>query len=166
MYTINAFLPLIRNGNEKKVIFISSGIADIDVIRTAAIPFQIGYGVSKAGTNVVMAKYAVELAPEGILTLSLSPGWVATDTGKCRPDTFVRIVPRAQLISGSITANELVKDPNILNFMLGAFQKIDPNVKGMISVKESVEAQVEVIKNLTPAQSGMFLSHHGNREWF
>ena len=82
MYTINAFLPLIRNGKEKKIVFISSGIADIDVIRTAAIPFQVGYGVSKAGANVVMAKYAVELASEGILTLSLSPGWVSTDLGE------------------------------------------------------------------------------------
>ena len=82
MYTINAFLPLIKNGSEKKIIFISSGIADVDVIRTTAVPFQIGYSVSKAGANTVMAKYAVELAAEGILTLSLSPGWVATDAGR------------------------------------------------------------------------------------
>lgn len=79
MYTMNAFLPLIRNGKEKKLIFISSPSADIHFIRTAAVPFQIAYGVSKASMNVVMAKYGVELASEGILTLSLSPGWVATD---------------------------------------------------------------------------------------
>ena len=64
-----------------------------------------------------------------------------------------------------VTANELVKDPNVFNFVLEAFRKLDPSVNGMISVKESVEAQLEVIKNLQPSQSGMFLSHHGNKEW-
>ena len=64
-----------------------------------------------------------------------------------------------------VTANELVKDPNVFNFVLEAFRKLDPSVNGMISVKESVEAQLEVIKNLQPAQSGMFLSHHGNKKW-
>ena len=82
MYTINSFLPLIRNGEQKKVVFITSGLADVHVTRTCGVPMQIGYAVSKAGANVVMAKYAVELAGEGILTLSLSPGWVSTDTGK------------------------------------------------------------------------------------
>jgi NAD(P)-dependent dehydrogenase (short-subunit alcohol dehydrogenase family) len=79
MYTVNAFLPLIRNGHAKKLIYISSGNGDVDVIRTTELPVQLGYAVSKASGNIIMAKYAAELKSEGIVTLSLSPGWVATD---------------------------------------------------------------------------------------
>ena len=85
MYTINAFLPIIRNSTEKKIIFISTGAADLDFILKAEMPSQVGYSVSKAGMDIVMAKYAIELASEGVLTLSLSPGWVATPLGAYSP---------------------------------------------------------------------------------
>jgi NAD(P)-dependent dehydrogenase (short-subunit alcohol dehydrogenase family) len=32
--------------------------------------------------NIVATKFGAELAGEGIKTLSLSPGWVATDAGQ------------------------------------------------------------------------------------
>ena len=73
--TINAFLPLIRKGTEKKLIYISSGHADIPIIRTCEIPIMMGYAVSKGAGNIVMAKYAAELKGEGIKTLAMSPGW-------------------------------------------------------------------------------------------
>lgn len=75
MNTINAFLPLIRKGTQKKIIYISSGHADIPLIRTCEVPYLMGYAVSKSAGNVVMAKYAAELKGEGIKTLALSPGW-------------------------------------------------------------------------------------------
>lgn len=82
MYTVNAFLPLIRQGKEKKIVYITSGIGDIELTRVCEIPNLLGYGVSKAAGNMLMAKYSVELKGEGISTLALSPGWVATDAGK------------------------------------------------------------------------------------
>jgi NAD(P)-dependent dehydrogenase (short-subunit alcohol dehydrogenase family) len=82
MYTINAFLPLIREGAEKKIIYITSGHADLAAIKTAGLPMQFGYSTSKAAGNIAVAKFAAELEPEGIYTLSLSPGWVATDAGE------------------------------------------------------------------------------------
>lgn len=42
----------------------------------------MGYSAAKAAMMVVTTKYAIELAPEGIKTLSMSPGWVNTDAGK------------------------------------------------------------------------------------
>jgi NAD(P)-dependent dehydrogenase (short-subunit alcohol dehydrogenase family) len=42
----------------------------------------LGYSVSKAGMNMVMTKFGIELAQEGIKTLSMGPGWVDTDAGK------------------------------------------------------------------------------------
>ncbi|KAK0889383.1 hypothetical protein LTR02_015500 [Friedmanniomyces endolithicus] len=74
IYTINAFLPLLRNGTEKKIIYISTGASDIEVIRVSGQPGQLGYASSKAAGNAVIAKYAAKLANKGIKTLSLSPG--------------------------------------------------------------------------------------------
>jgi NAD(P)-dependent dehydrogenase (short-subunit alcohol dehydrogenase family) len=39
------------------------------------------YRAAKAGLNMVMKSLAVDLAPRGILTVALSPGWVRTDMG-------------------------------------------------------------------------------------
>ena len=64
-----------------------------------------------------------------------------------------------------LAANELAQDPNMYGWVLQAFRKLDPKVNGMSSVEDSVEAQLKIIKGLQPAQSGMFLSHHGNKEW-
>lgn len=83
--TVNTLLPLIEKGQQKKIIYISSGIGDIPTTRATEMPNLVGYAISKAAGNLVMAKYAAELKAKGILTLSLSPGWVETDAGECLP---------------------------------------------------------------------------------
>ena len=82
VYTVNAFLPLVRQGEVKKIIYITSGFGDVNLNRICETPSFLGYSVSKAAGNMMMAKYAAELKHEGIKTLSLSPGWVATDAGE------------------------------------------------------------------------------------
>lgn len=81
IHTVNAFLPLIKQGTEKKLVYISSPSADIELTRVSEIPSAMGYAVSKAAGSMVMTKYAAELKSEGIRTLSISPGWVETDAG-------------------------------------------------------------------------------------
>jgi len=144
IYVINSFLDLVRNGKEKKIIFISSQSGDGEFTRITGLPILLGYSISKAGMNMVITKFGIELAQDGIKTLSMSPGWVNTDA--------------AQAVTG---------DPEIRKFMLSAFRKIDPSVNGPIPVDESVTAMLQVIQNLTEANSGKFLTHHGNDdEWF
>ena len=82
VFVINSFLDLVRNGKEKKIIFISSPSGDVEFTRITAISSLLGYSVSKAGMNIVTTKFGIELAQEGIKTLSLSPGWVNTDAGQ------------------------------------------------------------------------------------
>lgn len=78
IYTINAFLPLIRKGSVKKIVSISTGMADPDVILKAGAPGSIVYAAVKAALNMIIVKYAIELKPEGIALLALSPGIVNT----------------------------------------------------------------------------------------
>ncbi|UKZ74453.1 hypothetical protein TrVFT333_002122 [Trichoderma virens FT-333] len=144
VHTVNALLPLIENGQQKKIIYISSGIGDIPTTRAIEMPNFLGYSVSKAAGNILMAKYAVELKAKGILTLALSPGWVETDA--------------ARGISSS---------PEAFQWMLTSFQKMDPRVKGMISTEESVKSQLSVIDSLDEKLTGAFISHRGNdKDWF
>jgi NAD(P)-dependent dehydrogenase (short-subunit alcohol dehydrogenase family) len=78
MYSINAFLPLIRKSNVKKIIVISTGLADTENVPKTGVPNFITYSSMKAALNMVVAKYSVELKEEGIIVLALSPGVVAT----------------------------------------------------------------------------------------
>ena len=81
LWTTNAFLPLIEKGVQKKIVHISSGMADLDLINKTGISYAVAYSIAKAGMNVQVAKYAAELAPRGIKVLALSPGWVDTSEG-------------------------------------------------------------------------------------
>lgn len=82
IFVINSFLDLVRNGKEKKIIFISSQSGDIEFNRITGFPNVVGYSAAKAGMMVVITKFGAELAQYGIKTLSLSPGWVNTDAGQ------------------------------------------------------------------------------------
>lgn len=91
LWTTNAFLPLIEKGIQKKIVHISTGMADLDLIKKTGVCGAVAYSVAKAGMNVQVAKYAAELAPKGIKVLALSPGWVDTWEGKCSlPFTLLR----------------------------------------------------------------------------
>jgi NAD(P)-dependent dehydrogenase (short-subunit alcohol dehydrogenase family) len=81
IYSINAFLPLVRKGTAKNITVISTGMADADMVVQHGIPGVLVYASMKAATNMVVAKYAVELREEGIVVLALSPGVVNTQEG-------------------------------------------------------------------------------------
>lgn len=81
IWSANSFLPLIEAGVEKKIVFISSAMAEVSLIIKSATFFSVPYSVVKAGMNVLAAKYAAELAPRGIKTISIAPGWIDTWEG-------------------------------------------------------------------------------------
>jgi len=49
--------------------------------------------------------------------------------------------------------------------LMQKFQVSYPEFKGPITAAESVAAQKKVIEGITLEQTGMFLSHKGNKEW-
>lgn len=83
VFTINAFLHLVRKSNIKKIIAISTGLADRTVIeKSNLLSFSMTYSSMKAALNMVVTKFAVELKSEGIIFLALSPGLVDTSADK------------------------------------------------------------------------------------
>lgn len=72
LFAINAFLPLLRAGKEKRVTYIYSGVANgpesIEVRSANSVP----YAASKGGGNIVIMKFAAELHDEGFTFLSIA----------------------------------------------------------------------------------------------
>ena len=81
--TVNAFIPLLRKGHEKKVFTVSTGAADIDLINQVDWAVAAPYAISKGAVNVAVAKYNALYKDEGILFMAISPGVV--DTGELIP---------------------------------------------------------------------------------
>jgi NAD(P)-dependent dehydrogenase (short-subunit alcohol dehydrogenase family) len=78
VHLFNLFLPLIQKGQAKKVITITSGMADIDFIANFNIASAAPYSISKAAMNAAVAKFSAQYRKDGILFLGLSPGLVNT----------------------------------------------------------------------------------------
>lgn len=67
-------------GKVKKVISITTGLADLDLTNEGDVDFGALYAASKAALNIIVAKFSAQYKKEGVLFLSISPGVV--DTGK------------------------------------------------------------------------------------
>ncbi|KAH7354616.1 hypothetical protein BKA65DRAFT_226144 [Rhexocercosporidium sp. MPI-PUGE-AT-0058] len=141
--SINSFLPLIQKGAAKKIVVISTGMADIDLPVSFDITSGVTYAVIKAALNMVVSKYAAELKSQNIKVLALSPGLVATQMNT--PST---------------------EDMEFFGKMVASFKKGYPDWRGTpLTPAESVGHMNTVIENLTMADTGSFLSHWGNKAW-
>ena len=95
IFRVNTMAPLkmaealvenVAASEQKKIIGISSRLASIEFATAGDRTFDLRgayypYRVTKAGLNMVMRTMAADLAPRGILTASLCPGWVRTRMG-------------------------------------------------------------------------------------
>ena len=84
--TVNAFMPLLLKGREKKVFTLSTGLADADLISQFDLAIAAPYSISKAAVNMAIAKYSALYKSEGVLFMAISPGLV--DTGNLVPSEF------------------------------------------------------------------------------
>ncbi|PBK59970.1 NAD(P)-binding protein, partial [Armillaria solidipes] len=81
-HIVSAFLPALRRGRDKKIIFISSSAGSFKIAGSPTRMVRSGvYSVSKAAVNMLAVQYADELKEEGFVVVPMHPGWVATDMG-------------------------------------------------------------------------------------
>ncbi|QDS76880.1 hypothetical protein FKW77_003716 [Venturia effusa] len=142
--TVTAFLPLLRKSQVKKVISITTGMADLDFTLSYSIPTAAPYSISKAALNMLVAKYHNAYKEEGILFMGISPGMVATAENK------------------TYTAEELEG----FQSMVGAFKEYAPTFEGPITPQQSVDMVLKVIDQANVEENGgSFVSHYGNKQW-
>ncbi len=89
IHLFNLFMPLILKGQQKKVVYITSGLADLDLISKHDVAMNASYSVGKAAANTVGAKFSAVYAKDGVLFMSISPGVV--DTGNIEPSKSKRL---------------------------------------------------------------------------
>jgi NAD(P)-dependent dehydrogenase (short-subunit alcohol dehydrogenase family) len=73
-----ALLPHLRRGAVKKLVHVTSGLGSIADNRSGG---SYAYRMAKAALNMMSKNLAIELRPEGISSIVISPGWVQTDMG-------------------------------------------------------------------------------------
>ncbi len=73
-----AFFPMLAQSKRPRIVNISSGLGSI---ATREGHDYYAYSTSKAALNMLTRAIANELAPRGITTVAISPGWVRTDMG-------------------------------------------------------------------------------------
>ncbi|KAE8337105.1 hypothetical protein BDV24DRAFT_154666 [Aspergillus arachidicola] len=83
---IRALLPLMRKGEQKKILNISSSLGSISMQSTNYMTVVPSYKISKAALNMLTVIYAYELKEEGFTVFCVSPGWLKTDMGSENAD--------------------------------------------------------------------------------
>ncbi|KAI0390142.1 NAD(P)-binding protein [Xylariaceae sp. FL0594] len=148
IHLYSLFLPQIRAGDARyrKVVAVSSGVADNDWTDECEIEPACLNAMSKAALNVVTAKFHAQYGRrEGILFLSVCPGLV--DAGH-----FVEPTPPQQ---------------EKLNKLLASFARYSSTFKGPDTPANAIRDVLSVIdsSSLEKGDGGRFLSHFGNKQW-
>lgn len=76
IHLFNLFLPLVLKGKIKKVITISTGMADLEFVNDYDVDVAALYAASKAAMNIIVAKFNVQYKKNNVLFMSISPGVV------------------------------------------------------------------------------------------
>ncbi|KAJ5719721.1 NAD(P)-binding protein [Penicillium malachiteum] len=145
IHLFNLFVPLIRQGEGKKVIAITSGQAALDMIPRLSIELSALYAISKAGLNTAVAKFSAQYDKEGILFMSICPGLVNTGRyNEASPEQAERV-----------------------KVMMKSFAEYAPDFKGPSTTEASVKDILSVINkaSVSNGDGGSFVSHYGNHQW-
>jgi len=145
IHLFNLFLPLVMKGKTKKVIAISTGVADLDLTNQLDVDTVALYAASKAALNIIVAKFSAQYKKDGVLFMSISPGLV--EVGRYE----------------KVSQEEL---QGLMAFA-GKLASYAPHFKGPITPEESVKAVRSVWEkaSIENGHGGAFISHLGNKQW-
>ncbi|KAH8647957.1 hypothetical protein BX600DRAFT_531073 [Xylariales sp. PMI_506] len=141
VHLFNLYIPLIMKGRVKKIVTISSGMADNKLTALHNISAQSPYAISKAAMNTAVAKFSAQYSKDGVLFFSICPGVVGTDRG---------IQP---------TPHQMQR----LSELQSQFLAYAPRFTGPAKPDDAVEDMLSVIKtaSLEEGYAGAFVSHLG-----
>ncbi|KAH9949591.1 hypothetical protein B0H21DRAFT_727543 [Amylocystis lapponica] len=105
---VRAFLPLIRKGHEKKVVFTTSVLGSVGSAGEFT-ELSNGYSMSKAALNIMARKWAPSLKAEGITTIVVHPGYVDTPLGDIVEEYISTHFPGMKMISPEESARGCLK---------------------------------------------------------
>ncbi|GKZ66375.1 hypothetical protein AnigIFM50267_011541 [Aspergillus niger] len=118
------FLPLLRNGNKKRIIniflFSSTSVGSIQLQPTYRAMPTPSYKISKAALNMLTVLYSQELEAEGFTVFCVSPGWLKTDMGSNDADLPVDTGVAAVLDAVLTTGKE--KNGRFLNILVPGWE--------------------------------------------
>ncbi|KAI8625029.1 hypothetical protein F5Y19DRAFT_467414 [Xylariaceae sp. FL1651] len=145
IHFFNLFMPLILKGQAKKVIAISSAMADNDLTAKFDIDWSAAYAISKAALNTAVAKFSAEYAKHGVLVMGICPGMV--DTG----------------YYDNLTEEQMKKVPG----QIEKFKRYAPHFTGPSTTESAVKDVMSVIRksSVENGDGGAFLSHLGTKRW-
>lgn len=81
-----ALLPHVRRATTKKYVHVTSGMGSISDNASGG---SYAYRMSKVALNMMSKSLAVDLRPEGIISVVINPGWVQTEMGGASAPTPV-----------------------------------------------------------------------------
>ncbi|KAH9944874.1 hypothetical protein B0H21DRAFT_744938 [Amylocystis lapponica] len=105
---VRTFLPLVRKGHAKKVVFVSSNLGSVERANYVQ-ELANTYSVMKAALNMVARKWGSTLKAEGITAVIVHPGWVATDMGQSIEGWVSSHHPAAKMISTDESVEGVIK---------------------------------------------------------
>ncbi|KAG9604063.1 NAD(P)-binding protein, partial [Aureobasidium melanogenum] len=86
-----AFMSLLEQGTQKKIINMSSGLGSFSfAARTATMPAD-AYIISKTALNMLTLRWANQYSHAGFTIVAISPGWLKTDMGHEHADLSVEV---------------------------------------------------------------------------
>ncbi|KAK6221162.1 hypothetical protein QIS74_04891 [Colletotrichum tabaci] len=145
IHFFNLFVPLVKKGKVKKVIAITTGVADLDLTNECEVDVASLYAASKAALNIIVAKFSAQYKKEGLLFLGISPGLVEVG----RYD------------------NTSPEDMQGMMGFIGNLARYAPHFKGAITPEESVRHVKSTWEkaSIDNGFAGAFVSHLGNKQW-
>ena len=106
-----AFLPHLLAGQKKLMVFLTSKMGSIADNSSGG---SYIYRSSKAALNAAVKSLSIDLAPQGVTTLLLHPGWVKTDMGG--PNAMLTPATSIEAMRGLIDGTEPGQKLKFLNY--------------------------------------------------
>ncbi|ETS80697.1 hypothetical protein PFICI_08226 [Pestalotiopsis fici W106-1] len=139
----NLFLPLVLKGQAKKVVAITSSLANLPTVNGLGLEASPLYAIVKAGLNMVSAKFSAQYKLDGVLFVSICPGMV--EAGH-----FDNLSPQQQAT---------------IDTMVTKFKAAIPDFSGASTPEVAMRNLINIWENasIENGDGGAFLSSRGTR---